>query len=167
MLKGGGHAMAAGFEAREEQLGALQAFIAARFKDDLDGTPLMPTLLVDGALQARAASPDLIATLERLAPFGAGNAEPRFVFPAQRVAMADIVGTDHVRCVLTGPDGGRLKAIAFRVAGEDIGPRAAGEPRRRASCRRPAETRQLAGPRPGANPDRRCGICRRLSLRLE
>jgi single-stranded-DNA-specific exonuclease len=121
VLKGGGHAMAAGFEAREEQLGALQAFIAARFKDDLDGTPLMPTLLVDGALQARAASPDLIATLESLAPFGAGNAEPRFVFPAQRVAMADIVGSDHVRCVLTGPDGGRLKAIAFRVANEDLG----------------------------------------------
>jgi len=117
----GGHAMAAGFEARADKLGALQAFIAARFKDDLDGTPLMPTLLVDGALQARAASPDLIATLERLAPFGAGNAEPRFVFPAQRVAMSGVVGADHVRCVLTGPDGGRLKAIAFRAAGEDLG----------------------------------------------
>jgi single-stranded-DNA-specific exonuclease len=121
VLKGGGHAMAAGFEAREEKLGVLQAFIAARFKDDLDGTPLMPTLLIDGALQARAASPDLIATLDRLAPFGSGNAEPRFVFPAQRVVMADVVGTDHVRCVLTGPDGGRLKAIAFRVAGEELG----------------------------------------------
>jgi single-stranded-DNA-specific exonuclease len=121
VLKGGGHAMAAGFEAREENLGALQAFIAARFKDDLDGTPLMPTMLVDGALQARAASPDLIATLDSLAPFGAGNAEPRFVFPAQRVAMAEIVGANHVRCVLSGPDGGRLKAIAFRAAGEDLG----------------------------------------------
>jgi single-stranded-DNA-specific exonuclease len=81
----------------------------------------MPTLLIDGALQARAASPELISTLDRLAPFGAGNAEPRFVFPAQRVAMAHIVGSDHVRCVLTGPDGGRLKAIAFRAAGEELG----------------------------------------------
>ena len=121
VLKGGGHAMAAGFEVRVDKLGALQAFIAARFKDDLDGTPLMPTLLIDGALQARAASPELISTLDRLAPFGAGNAEPRFVFPAQRVAMAHIVGSDHVRCVLTGPDGGRLKAIAFRAAGEELG----------------------------------------------
>jgi single-stranded-DNA-specific exonuclease len=121
VLKGGGHAMAAGFEVSEEKLPALQAFIAARFKDDLDGTPLMPTLLVDGALQARAASAELIASLDRLAPFGAGNAEPRFVFPAQRVVMADVVGTDHVRCVLTGPDGGRLKAIAFRAAGEELG----------------------------------------------
>jgi single-stranded-DNA-specific exonuclease len=121
VLKGGGHAMAAGFEVREQSLGALQAFMAARFKDHLDGTPLMPTLLIDGALQARAASPELITSLDRLAPFGSGNAEPRFVFPAQRVVMADVVGTDHVRCVLTGPDGGRLKAIAFRVAGEELG----------------------------------------------
>ena len=121
VLKGGGHAMAAGFEVREENLGALHAFISARFKDDLDGTPLVPTLLVDGALQARGASTELVATLDQLAPFGAGNAEPRFVFPEQRVAMADIVGLDHVRCVLTGPDGGRLKAIAFRAAGEDLG----------------------------------------------
>jgi single-stranded-DNA-specific exonuclease len=121
VLKGGGHAMAAGFEAREDRLGALHAFIAARFKDDLDGTPLMPTLLIDGALQPRAASPDLIASLERLAPFGAGNAEPRFVFPAQRVMAADVVGTHHVRCTLAGADGGRLKAIAFRAAGEQLG----------------------------------------------
>jgi single-stranded-DNA-specific exonuclease len=121
VLKGGGHAMAAGFEVREDMLGALQAFIAARFKDDLDGTPLMPTLLIDGALQGRAASPELIASLDRLAPFGAGNAEPRFVFPAQRVVMADVVGTNHVRCALAGADGGRVKAIAFRAAGEDLG----------------------------------------------
>src|SRR5262249_37458525 len=83
VLKGGGHAMAAGFEVREDNLAALHAFIAARFKDDLDGTPLVPTLLVDGVLQARGASPDLVVTLDRLAPFGAGNAEPRFVFPEQ------------------------------------------------------------------------------------
>lgn len=121
VLKGGGHAMAAGFEVREGMLDALQCFVAARFDDDLDGTPLMPTLLIDGVLQGRAASPALIDSLERLAPFGAGNAEPRFVFPAQRVVMADVVGADHVRCVLTGPDGGRLKAIAFRAAREELG----------------------------------------------
>jgi single-stranded-DNA-specific exonuclease len=121
VLKGGGHAMAAGFEVREEMLPALQRFVAARFHDHLDGTPLVPTLLIDGALQGRAASPELIESLDRLAPFGAGNAEPRFVFPAQRVVMADVVGTDHVRCVLNGPDGGRLKAIAFRAACDELG----------------------------------------------
>lgn len=121
VLKGGGHAMAAGFEIAAEKLPALQDFIAARFKDTLDGAPLMPTLLIDGLVQGRGATPDFLGTLERLAPFGAGNSEPRFVLPEQRIAMADVVGTNHVRCRLTGPDGSRLKAIAFRAAGEDLG----------------------------------------------
>ena len=121
ILKGGGHAMAAGFEVREENLRALHEFIAARFNDHLDGTPLVPTLMIDGALQGRAATPELIATLDQLAPFGAGNGEPRFVLPAQRVAMADVVGGDHVRCFLTGADGARLKAIAFRCASQELG----------------------------------------------
>ena len=121
VIKGGGHAMAAGFEMAADKLPALKDFIAARFHDDLAGAPLVPTMLIDGMVQARGATPDLLGALERLAPFGAGNAEPRFVLPDQRIAMADVVGTNHVRCRLTGPDGTRLKAIAFRAAGEDLG----------------------------------------------
>ena len=34
---------------------------------------------------------------------------------------ADIVGAGHVRCVLAGDDGGRLKAIAFRAAERPLG----------------------------------------------
>lgn len=121
VIKGGGHAMAAGFEIAAEKLPALKDFIAGRFRDELGGAPLVPTLLIDGMVQGRGATPDFLGTLERLAPFGAGNAEPRFVLPEQRIAMADVVGTNHVRCRLTGPDGTRLKAIAFRAAGEDLG----------------------------------------------
>lgn len=121
VIKGGGHAMAAGFEVAEDKLPALRDFIAARFHDQLDGAPLVPTLMIDGMVQARGATTDLLAALERLAPFGAGNSEPRFVLPEQRIATADLVGTNHVRCRLTGPDGTRLKAIAFRAAGEDLG----------------------------------------------
>lgn len=121
VLKGGGHAMAAGFEVAADKLPALKDFIAARFKDALDDAPLVPTLLIDGTVQALGATPDLLATLERLAPYGAGNSEPRFVLPGQRIAMADVVGANHVRCRLAGPDGGRIKAIAFRAAGEELG----------------------------------------------
>ena len=39
-----------------------------------------------------------------------------------RVVKADIVGTDHVRCVLAPPSGGeRLSAMAFRAADSDLG----------------------------------------------
>ena len=36
--------------------------------------------------------------------------------------LADVVGGDHVRCILSGEDGGRLKAIAFRVLDGALGP---------------------------------------------
>ena len=39
-----------------------------------------------------------------------------------RVVNSGIVGKDHVRCVLTGVDGGgSLQAIAFRSAGTPLG----------------------------------------------
>ena len=34
---------------------------------------------------------------------------------------ADVVGSAHVRCILTGSEGGRLKAIAFRSVDSDLG----------------------------------------------
>ena len=67
------------------------------------------------------ASPDFVGALDRLAPFGQGNAEPRFALTSVRVAKADVVGAGHVRCFLSDSSGGRLKAIAFRAAGEPLG----------------------------------------------
>ena len=59
--------------------------------------------------------------LERAAPFGSGNAEPRFVLSHVSVAKADVVGENHVRCFLSDPGGGRLKAIAFRSLESPLG----------------------------------------------
>jgi single-stranded-DNA-specific exonuclease len=119
--RGGGHAMAAGFEVAEARLPELAAFIARRFTSDLNGAPLVPLLQIDGVLQPRAATTDFVTLLERIGPFGSGNPEPRFVLPDARIAFADVVGTNHVRCQIQGADGTRIKAIAFRVAEEALG----------------------------------------------
>jgi single-stranded-DNA-specific exonuclease len=119
--KGGGHAMAAGFEAPEERLEDLRAFLGARFSDHMKGEKLLPVLDLDAAIQPRAATTDLVAMLERMAPFGAGNAEPRFALPDLRLAFVDVVGGAHLRLTIEGADGARLKAIAFRAAGNELG----------------------------------------------
>jgi len=62
-----------------------------------------------------------MALIERAGSFGQGNPEPRFVFPAQRVRFAKVVGNAHVRCVLEGGDGARLNAVAFRAADQPVG----------------------------------------------
>ncbi|MEK9723876.1 MAG: single-stranded-DNA-specific exonuclease RecJ, partial [Rhodospirillaceae bacterium] len=82
---------------------------------------IVPSLHVDGVLTAGGANLDLIGALERLAPFGSGNAEPRFVIPSARVAFADVVGTDHVRCTFESPEGGRLAGICFRAVDRPLG----------------------------------------------
>jgi single-stranded-DNA-specific exonuclease len=121
LQKGGGHAMAAGFEVPEDRLDDLRKFLSTRFTGDMNGERLVPVLDLDAALQPRAATTELITMLERMGPFGAGNAEPRFALPNVRLAFADVVGGAHLRLSLEGADGTRIKAIAFRAAENELG----------------------------------------------
>jgi len=121
IAKGGGHAMAAGFEVEAGRVEELRAFIDQRIDHHFSGQPPRAVLDIDGALQPRGASPEFATMLEKLAPFGSGNSEPRFAFSNVRVAFADLVGEKHVRCQIQGSDGTRLKAIAFRSAENELG----------------------------------------------
>lgn len=121
LINGGGHAMAAGFTARAEDLPALKEFLDGRLTRQAADAGLVPTLGIDGVLQPGAATVELTQMLEQVGPFGAGNAEPRFALPAVRLAKADPVGETHLRCILLGSDGARLKAIAFRALGTPLG----------------------------------------------
>jgi single-stranded-DNA-specific exonuclease len=116
LLNGGGHAMAAGFTVAADRLGALREFLAARF-GGADRGHLVPELRIDGVLSLAAVQGSLIDHIDRLAPFGAGNPEPRFVFSGLRVVEVLPVGDGHLRCSLVDPlDGRRQAGIAFRAA---------------------------------------------------
>jgi single-stranded-DNA-specific exonuclease len=78
-------------------------------------------LPIDGALSAGGASQDLVALLDRAGPYGAGHPEPRFVFPAHRLARVRAIKDAHIRCTLQAPDGTRIEACAFRVADTPLG----------------------------------------------
>ena len=121
LINGGGHAMAAGVTLDEGKLAAFEAFLVQRLADSVAAASETRALRLDGALSARGATRDLYELIQQAGPYGAGNAEPRFAVPAVRVVRADIVGKAHVRCILSGEDGGRLKAIAFRAAETPLG----------------------------------------------
>jgi single-stranded-DNA-specific exonuclease len=121
LIDGGGHKMAAGLTVARARLPDLQAFLNERIGGAVAAGAAIPTLNVDACLRLGGATPELIAAIQQLAPFGAGNPEPRFVLPSVRVAKADVVGKGHVRCILSDGGKGRLKAIAFRAAGEPLG----------------------------------------------
>jgi single-stranded-DNA-specific exonuclease len=120
--KGGGHAMAAGVTLRPGEIGAFRSFLAEKLVSSVEAARAASALKVDAALTARGASVDLLHTIEKAGPFGSGNPNPVFVFPAHRARFAQIVGKGgHVSFSLASDDGARLKAIAFRAAGTPLG----------------------------------------------
>jgi single-stranded-DNA-specific exonuclease len=121
LIRGGGHAMAAGFSLERALFADLRCFLTDRFHQVVDGAPALPTLLVDGALSVAGAQALPIAALAQVGPHGAGNPEPRFVIAGARIARLAVVGDDHVRLLLTDDGGSRLDAIAFRSRATPLG----------------------------------------------
>lgn len=120
--KGGGHAMAAGVTLRPGQLNAFRAHLDATLAKTAVAARAETALEIDAALTARGASVDFVRDIERAGPFGAGNPQPVFAFPAHKARFPDVVGAGgHVKFTLTSDDGARLKAIAFRAASTEIG----------------------------------------------
>jgi len=121
LINGGGHPMAAGLTVAAERLPDLRAFLDERLAAAMAAVGYRPSLGLDGLLQPGAASVALLRALQAVGPFGAGNPQPRFALTAIRIVSADVVGRGHVRCILGGADGGRLKGIAFRALDSELG----------------------------------------------
>jgi single-stranded-DNA-specific exonuclease len=121
LTKGGGHAMAAGVTLRKDALGPFRAFLEASLGEAVEVARRDDSLLIDGAVTARAATVELVATLATAGPFGAGNPEPVIALPSHTIAYADEVGQAHVRARFQSGDGATIDAIAFRVAGQKLG----------------------------------------------
>lgn len=116
---GGGHAMAAGFGLFPEQVEPFRDFLLEAFAEagPLDDEPLT----VDAVVGPGGATLTLVRDLALAGPYGAGNPEPVIAVEGATVAFADVVGGAHVRLRLTGADGTRLDAIAFRSADTALG----------------------------------------------
>jgi single-stranded-DNA-specific exonuclease len=121
LLKGGGHAMAAGVTLRRDALGAFRAYLEDTLAPAVEAARREDALLIDGAVTAAAANGDLMATIARAGPFGAYNPEPVIALPAHTVAYAEEVGQAHMRARLRAGDGSTIDAIAFRAVGQKLG----------------------------------------------
>ncbi|CAN7403913.1 single-stranded-DNA-specific exonuclease RecJ [Aminobacter sp. LjRoot7] len=121
LVKGGGHAMAAGITVERAKLGELRAFFEQRAAADVFRLQDEESLKIDGALAAEGATLNLVDALEKAGPFGAGHVPPVFVLPRHRIADARLVGTAHIRIDLRSESGGKVQAMAFRAAETPLG----------------------------------------------
>jgi len=120
----GGHAHAVGFALPSNhvpQLRQLLASIAAEqlgltpAAEELGLTPAAEELRFDLELRFAEITPDLLATLEQLAPFGLGNPDPLFVTRGARLLTPPRILADrHVRLSLEDHDGaGRFSGVVW------------------------------------------------------
>jgi single-stranded-DNA-specific exonuclease len=121
LIKGGGHAMAAGVTLKRELLAEWRAFLEERLAEPVARVRAESSLAIDAAMTAGGATPDLIRRLEAAGPYGSGNPEPVFALPRHRLADIRPVGADHLRVRAVSGDGSPVEAIAFRAAGKKLG----------------------------------------------
>ncbi|MHB1304300.1 MAG: single-stranded-DNA-specific exonuclease RecJ [Acidiphilium sp.] len=116
LLKGGGHAMAAGFTLEADGIPAFRAFLDVRLAA-ANACPGAADLMLDGAVAVAGATEATTEQIARIGPFGAGNEEPIFVVPHVLVCKADRIGRTGttIRAFVQGEAGGRLKAVLFRA----------------------------------------------------
>jgi len=121
LLKGGGHAMAAGVTLKKEALAAFRAFLEDALAEPVELARRDRALLIDGAVAAGGFNFSLADLLTRAGPFGAGNPEPILALPAHTLVYAEPLGDNHIRARLRSGDGKFVNAIAFRAMGQVLG----------------------------------------------
>jgi single-stranded-DNA-specific exonuclease len=123
LLAGGGHAMAAGLTVRRDHIPELRSFLCARLAEETVEAALADALDIDVLVSPGGADRALFETFRRLEPFGPGNPEPVFAVADARIERPMLLRGGHIRCQLVDAAGGRLKAVAWRAEGTNLGKR--------------------------------------------
>lgn len=131
LAAGGGHAMAAGLTVAADRIEAFRAFLEERLAEDVARAAASRALQLDASLAPRGLTPELVEAMEAAGPYGVGWAAPRVAAGPVRIVKADVVGSSHVRAILSGDDGASLKAVAFRAADAELGQALLAAPRDR------------------------------------
>jgi single-stranded-DNA-specific exonuclease len=121
LVAGGGHAMAAGLTVAGDRIETLAEWLDERLAGAVARSSAEQTTLLDLSLAPRGLTPELVATLDSAGPFGVGWPGPRVAVGPVHLIKADVVGSDHLRLIAGGADGGSFKAIAFRQAQSELG----------------------------------------------
>ena len=113
LLGFGGHKYAAGFSIAEENIGRFRERLSSQVFEKLGTQGFVRTLSIDASVALDDLTMDLMREIEKLAPFGHGNPEPRFGARGLHVVSSRIVGNNHLKLRIRQGKGTAMDAIAF------------------------------------------------------
>ena len=117
LLEGyGGHALAAGFSIKEENIAAFRERMEAVVRENTGGEEMVSTLQIDGEIESTALlTVEEVEALSMLEPYGAGNPKPVFSLSGVTVTcMSDVGGGRHLK-MRASRDGRTVDMIFFSV----------------------------------------------------
>ncbi|MEB2334282.1 MAG: single-stranded-DNA-specific exonuclease RecJ [Anaerolineaceae bacterium] len=117
LVRHGGHAAAAGFTVKNENLPELIMRLKAIAKEQLDGKDLRQTLSADMETSLADMNFEVLKHLAYLEPTGYGNPSAMFVSRNVKVKSFRAVGSEgrHLKLVLESASGAIYDAIGFRM----------------------------------------------------
>jgi single-stranded-DNA-specific exonuclease len=118
LVRHGGHAQAAGFTVKNENIPALKAQLMDLAHGALHGQELKPRLEIDAVVSAESLSIELAEELKALEPTGHHNATPILVSRGLRVSEMRTVGkeSNHLKLKFARIGQQPLDAIGFNLA---------------------------------------------------
>ena len=121
-LQFGGHAFSGGFSVANDKIHTLEEELNKVY--EMAGVSSAPTeSLVDREISLAEANWETYKTIEKLAPFGAGNPKPLFLFRDVVPKEVKHFGKEknHLELAFEKPDGKKLSALAFFKKSDDWG----------------------------------------------
>lgn len=122
LLKGGGHAMAAGLTIEEARIPAAMERLSQLLSREMAERPGAGELRISGLLDPSGATVELMQMLERAGPFGQAAPAPRFAFAEQLIDSAGAMGDSHLRLRFRSPGSPALEAVAWGAMNGPLGP---------------------------------------------
>ena len=89
----------------QNNISSFRKFLIKNFiKEKLDESKII-NLYLDSVIAPSALNEDFFYDVEKLAPFGSGNNEPKFAIEKIKVISSKIIKNNHIKSTLIGKDG--------------------------------------------------------------
>ena len=120
--KGGGHKMAGGFTIKEKNIPIFRDLLIKNFEKSHANSSKNLNLYLDAVIAPSALNEMFFQEIDRLAPFGSGNSEPKFAIEDIKVLSSDTVRNAHISSILLGKDGSTFKGFAWNAMNTPLEP---------------------------------------------
>ena len=118
IIEGGGHKMAAGFSISLDKISALQEFL----NKEIAEVNIQNIVKIDAITNPQSLNLKLWYDLQKVAPFGSGNPEPKFILSDIIINNAEVLKDQHIRCEIIDKESKKsVRSIAFKVVNSNLG----------------------------------------------